>query len=81
MAGPGEAIGTFSVLDGGTRSTDMVAVETTRTLAIHRADMAQILADNYSLVEGLFKHLTGIIRAMNERVFSGETPKAEPPKG
>ncbi|MGH7543304.1 MAG: cyclic nucleotide-binding domain-containing protein [Gemmatimonadota bacterium] len=81
MAGPGEAIGTFSVLDGGTRSTDMVAVEMTRTLAIHRADMAQILADNYSLVEGLFKHLTGIIRAMNERVFSDQSgpPGGQPP--
>ncbi|MGH7550600.1 MAG: HEAT repeat domain-containing protein [Gemmatimonadota bacterium] len=83
IAGPGEAIGTFSVLDGGTRSTDMVAIETTRTLAIHRADMAQILADNYSLVEGLFKHLTGIIREMNERVFSDEggPPEVKPPTG
>lgn len=80
MAGPGEAIGTFSVLDGGARSTDMVAVERTRTLAIHRADMAQILADNYSLVEGLFKHLTGIIRAMNERVFTdGGSGEEKPP--
>jgi hypothetical protein len=39
--------------------------------------MAQILADNYSLVEGLFKHLTGIIRAMNERVFSDQGGPAE----
>lgn len=80
VAGPGEAIGTFSVLDDQPRSTSMVAVERTRTLAIHRADMAQILADNFSLVEGLFKHLTGIIRAMNERVFSDGGPgQVQPP--
>ena len=82
VAGPGEAIGTFSVLDDQPRSTSMVAVERTRTLAIHRADMAQILADNFSLVEGLFKHLTGIIRAMNERVFSDGGPEqVQPPTG
>ena len=69
---PGEAVGTFSILDQEPRSASAVATRPTRTLAIHRADLAQILADNYSLVEGLFKHLTGIIRVMNERVFTGE---------
>jgi hypothetical protein len=31
--------------------------------------MGQILADNYSLVEGLFGYFTGIIRKMNEERF------------
>lgn len=66
---PGEAVGTFSILDHQPRSASAVATKPTLTLAIHRADLAQILADNYSLVEGLFKHLTGIIRNMNERTF------------
>ncbi|HUP02289.1 MAG TPA: cyclic nucleotide-binding domain-containing protein [Gemmatimonadota bacterium] len=74
---PGEAVGTFSILDYQPRSASAVATKPTRTLAIHRADLSQILADNYSLVEGLFKHLTGIIRGMNERVFTAEDAPSE----
>lgn len=69
-AGTGDTVGTFSILDRRPRSAGAVAVEPTRTLAIHRADMAQILADNYSLVERIFDYLTGIVRDMNERVYS-----------
>lgn len=65
----GEAVGTFSILDRQPRTASAVATRQTRTLAIHRADLSQILADNYSLVEGLFKHLIGIINRMNERVL------------
>lgn len=71
-AGPGEALGTFSILDNQPRSTSAVAIDATETLAIHRADMAQILENNYSLVESLFRHLTGIIRDMNAVVFSDQ---------
>ena len=48
--------------------------EDTRTLAIHSADMGQILADNYSLVEGLFTYFTGIIRSMTEEKFRARSP-------
>jgi len=64
----GESIGTFSILDRRPRSASVIAQEPTRTLALHRADMAQILADNYSLVEGLFEYLTRIIRRMNDEL-------------
>lgn len=75
VAGPGETIGTFSILDRAPRSASAVAIEPTQTLALHRADMAQMLADNYSLVEGLFNYLTRIIRRMNEQQFpSGGGP-------
>lgn len=70
----GRAVGTFSILDRRPRSASAVAVERARTLAIHRADMGQILADNYSLVESLFEYLTGIIRRMNEQVYSKGAP-------
>ncbi len=72
-ASPGETIGTFSILDRRPRSASAIAAEPSRTLAIHRADMGQILADNYSLVEGIFEYLTGIIRKMNEKVYSGDS--------
>lgn len=78
--GPGEAIGTFSILDRRPRSASVIAEEPTRTLALHRADLAQILADNYSLVEGLFDYLTRIIRTMNEemrRAKAGESSSVE----
>jgi hypothetical protein len=39
--------------------------------------MAQILADNYSLVEGMFTYFTGIIRNMNEEVFRARDAAAE----
>ncbi|MBW3661446.1 MAG: cyclic nucleotide-binding domain-containing protein, partial [Gemmatimonadetes bacterium] len=70
VAVPGDTIGTFSILDRRPRSAGAVALASTRTLAIHRADMGQILADNYPLVERIFDYLTGIIREMNERVYS-----------
>lgn len=79
-AGPGETIGTFSILDRRPRSASAIAVGEVRTLAIHRADMGQILADNYSLVEDLFGHLTGIIREMNELVYSRGSHGGEPPE-
>lgn len=74
-AGAGETIGTFSIFDRRPRSATAVAAEPSRTLAIHRADMGQILADNYSLVEGIFEYLTGIIRQMNEQVYSRGSPE------
>ncbi len=78
VAGPGETIGTFSILDREPRSASARAIEPARTLALHRADMAQILADNYSLVEGLFAYLTRIIRRMNTRQLPGENPPRIP---
>jgi CRP/FNR family cyclic AMP-dependent transcriptional regulator len=76
VAGPGEAIGTFSMLDRGPRSASAVAVGAAHTLALHRADLTQSLADNYSLVEGLFTYLTRIIRRMNEE----QLPRGQPPR-
>ncbi|HUP20365.1 MAG TPA: cyclic nucleotide-binding domain-containing protein [Gemmatimonadota bacterium] len=75
VAAAGDTIGTFSILDRRPRSASALAVERSRTLALHRADMGQILADNYSLVEGIFEYLTGIIRRMNEQVYSREAPE------
>lgn len=66
----GDTIGTFSILDRRPRSAGAVAVGPVRTLALHRADMGQVLADNYTLVERIFEYLTGIVREMNERVYS-----------
>jgi AAA family ATP:ADP antiporter len=79
VAKPGETIGTFSILDREPRSASAVAVGSTSTLALHRADLAQILADNFSLVEGLFAYLTRIIRRMNEQQFpTGARPPRVP---
>jgi AAA family ATP:ADP antiporter len=69
VIGPGKPTGEFAILDHRPRSASARALEDTRTLAIHSADMGQILADNYSLVEGLFSYFTGIIRNMNEELF------------
>jgi hypothetical protein len=69
VIGPGKPTGEFAILDRRPRSASARALEDTRTLAIHSADMGQILADNYSLVEGLFSYFTGIIRKMNEDLF------------
>ncbi|MDX1624251.1 MAG: cyclic nucleotide-binding domain-containing protein [Gemmatimonadota bacterium] len=69
-AGPGDTIGTFSIFDRRPRSASGIVVEPLRTLAIHREDITQIFADNYSLVEDIFGYLTGIIREMNEKVYS-----------
>jgi AAA family ATP:ADP antiporter len=69
ISGPGKSTGEFAILDRRPRSASAVAIDRTRTLAIHSADMAQILADNYSLVEGMFSYFTGIIRDMNEALF------------
>ncbi|MEJ2151629.1 MAG: cyclic nucleotide-binding domain-containing protein [Gemmatimonadota bacterium] len=73
-AGVGDVIGEFSILDQRPRSISMVATEPTQTLAIHRDDMIQVMADNYTLVEGLFRHLTQIIREMNELVYPSHRP-------
>ena len=69
ISGPGKSTGEFAILDRRPRSASAVAIDRTRTLAIHSADMGQILADNYSLVEGMFSYFTGIIRDMNEALF------------
>lgn len=72
VVGPGQAIGTFAILDRHPRSAGALALEPTRTLALHRDDFAQIMADNFSLVEGMFDYLTGIIRHMNAEAFSAQ---------
>jgi AAA family ATP:ADP antiporter len=78
QAVPGDVIGEFSILDQRPRSTSAVATAPTQTLAIHRDDMIQVMADNYTLVEGLFRHLTEIIRDMNELVYpSQEAPQRD----
>jgi CRP-like cAMP-binding protein len=77
VTGAGKSTGEFSILDRRPRSASARAIDDTRTLAIHRADMAQILADNYSLVEGMFSYFTGIIRNMNEEVFRARDAAAE----
>jgi hypothetical protein len=69
VSGSGKSTGEFAILDRRPRSASARALENTRTLAIHSADMGQILADNYSLVEGLFSYFTGIIRNMTEELF------------
>jgi ATP:ADP antiporter, AAA family len=69
ITGPGKSTGEFAILDRRPRSASARALEDTRTLAIHSADMGQILADNYSLVEGLFSYFTGIIRNMTDELF------------
>ncbi len=69
VIGAGKSTGEFAILDRRPRSASARAIEDTRTLAIHSADMGQILADNYSLVEGLFSYFTGIIRNMTEELF------------
>ena len=73
----GKSTGEFSILDRRPRSASARAIENTRTLAIHRADMAQILADNYSLVEGMFSYFTGIIRNMNDELFRARDAATE----
>ncbi len=75
QAGAGDVIGEFSILDQRPRSVSMVATKPTQTLAIHRDDMIQVMADNYTLVEGLFRHLTQIIREMNELVYPSQESK------
>ncbi|HYO45653.1 MAG TPA: cyclic nucleotide-binding domain-containing protein, partial [Gemmatimonadota bacterium] len=69
VIGAGKSTGEFAILDRRPRSASARALEDTRTLAIHSADMGQILADNYSLVEGLFSYFLGIIRNMTEEKF------------
>ncbi len=78
VAGPGETIGTFAILDREPRSASARATSQAHALAIHRADLAQILADNYTLVEGLFSYLTGIIRELNQRQFPVDHPPRIP---
>jgi CRP-like cAMP-binding protein len=77
VIGAGKSTGEFAILDRRPRSASARAIDDTRTLAIHRADMAQILADNYSLVEGMFSYFTGIIRNMNEELFRARDAAAE----
>ncbi|CAN5881155.1 hypothetical protein BH20GEM1_BH20GEM1_12910 [soil metagenome] len=77
VTGAGKSTGEFAILDRRPRSASARAIDNTRTLAIHRADMAQILADNYSLVEGMFSYFTGIIRNMNEELFRARDQAAE----
>jgi hypothetical protein len=69
VIGAGKSTGEFAILDRRPRSASARALADTRTLAIHSADMGQILADNYSLVEGLFSYFTGIIRDMTAEKF------------
>lgn len=76
--GPGEATGEFAVLDRRPRSASAEVLEPTTVLAIHRDDFAQVLEDNYGLVESLFENLIGIIRTMNEEIIQrGDSPEEE----
>ena len=66
--GPGEHVGELSLLDGGTRSADVVATETTDLLILNHADFRQALRDSPDLAWHVTTSLAKRLREQSERL-------------
>jgi CRP/FNR family transcriptional regulator, cyclic AMP receptor protein len=56
IAGPGEAIGLYSVLTGEPRCVTATALEPTLVLSITAEDLYSVLSNNMEIVVSVFKH-------------------------
>ena len=68
---PGATVGELAVLDPAPRSADVTADETSRLLRIDHAHLAELMAEEPGLTEGIIAMLVRIIRANSEKIGPG----------
>lgn len=70
-AGPGEAFGTWALLDAEPRVATATAEEDTRLLRVDRDDFIELLSDHSEITQGVFKTVVGRMRRLVDRVRPG----------
>jgi CRP/FNR family cyclic AMP-dependent transcriptional regulator len=68
MLGPGDVVGEMALLDGGERSTDVIAVEDGVMLLIQRSDILSLMEKNARLCLGLMHVLCVRLRSANRSI-------------
>ncbi len=65
---PGATVGELAVLDPAPRSADVTADENSRLLKIDHAHLAELMAEEPELTEGIITMLVRIIRANSDKI-------------
>lgn len=65
---PGATVGELAVLDPAPRSADVTADETSRLLRIDHGHLAELMAEEPELTEGIIAMLVRIIRASSDKI-------------
>jgi CRP-like cAMP-binding protein len=68
IVGPGDMFGELTLLDGGSRSATVIAMEDVETATLSRADFLDLLRRDPTVVEALLCALTRTIRRLTEEV-------------
>jgi len=71
--GPGEIVGEFAPLDGGERSANVFALTEAFVGSMPAAEFWQVIEQYPKVAAALLRHLTGIIRQLNARIFEFST--------
>jgi CRP-like cAMP-binding protein len=68
---PGTTVGELAVLDPAPRSADVVATVDSLLLRIDHAHLAELMAEEHELTEGIIAMLVRMIRSNSERIDRG----------
>lgn len=71
--GPGEIVGEFAPIDGGERSANVFALTDSFVGSMPADEFWQVIRQHPAVTAALLKHLTGIIRHLNGRIFEFST--------
>ncbi len=71
--GPGEIVGEFAPIDGGQRSANVFALSEAFVGSMSADQFWEAIEQHHAVTVALLKHLTGIIRYLNGRVFEFST--------
>jgi len=71
--GPGEIVGEFAPIDGGERSANVFALTDSFVGSMPAEAFWEVIRQHPAVTAALLKHLTGIIRHLNGRIFEFST--------
>jgi signal transduction histidine kinase len=74
---PGESYGELALLDGGTRSANVAALQRSELLVLEREPFLRALGDSPSLLTAVLAQLSRTVRTTNEQLLRDELVRAE----
>ncbi|MEJ7926666.1 Crp/Fnr family transcriptional regulator [Sphingobium sp. AN641] len=77
-AGPGEVLGEIALLDGGTRTASVIAMEPLRYLTLARPAFERVIASNHRIALSLMTELACRLRIANQTIETDRAYAAGP---
>lgn len=77
-AGPGAVLGEIALLDGGTRTASVIAMEQVRYLTLSRGVFERVIAENHHIALRLMRELAQRLRRANQTIENDRAYAAAP---